>query len=89
MQKKLMDHAAVHPNIFLRNDASDMALHMDSNAAYLVLSKARSKTAGHLQFSNHPNGNHFHFLNGEILVVYEIYQHTVSLEAESETAEVL
>jgi hypothetical protein len=44
----LMDYAHTYPLAILHYHASDMALHIDSDAAYLVLPNARSHYAGHL-----------------------------------------
>lgn len=43
----LMDYAATHPLAIIRYHASDMILHVDSDAAYLVQPNARSRYAGH------------------------------------------
>ena len=83
--QQLMDYAATHLNVIVRCCASDMVLHVDSDATYLVLSKARSRIAGSLQLSNHPNGNHAPFLNEEILIACNILPHFVSSAADSET----
>jgi len=47
-----MDYAHTYPNAILRYYASDMCLHVDSDAAFLVLPKARSRGAGHFYFSD-------------------------------------
>jgi hypothetical protein len=44
---QLLDYAATHPNATIRYYASDMILKADTDAAYLVLPKARSRVAGH------------------------------------------
>lgn len=51
---QLLDYAATYPNAVIRYHASDMILHVDTDAAYLVLPKARSRIAGHYFLSNHP-----------------------------------
>ena len=43
---RLMDYLSTYPNTFLRFHASDMILHIDSDAAYLVLPKAKSRITG-------------------------------------------
>ena len=50
---KLMDYAATYPNAKLQFFASDMILHVDSDAAYLVQPGARSRIAGYYILSNH------------------------------------
>ena len=48
-----MDYTHNYPNATSRYYASDMQLHVDSDAAYLVLPKARSRGAGHFFLSIH------------------------------------
>ena len=48
----LMDYAHTHPDAKIRYHTSDMQLYIDSDDAYLVLPKARSRGAGHFYFSN-------------------------------------
>jgi len=43
---ELMNFLATHPNGIIRYYASDMILHVDTNAAYLVLPNAKSSIAG-------------------------------------------
>ena len=48
----LMDYAHTYPDATIRYHASNMQLYMDSDAAYLVLTKAHSRDTGHFYFSN-------------------------------------
>ena len=48
----LMDYLFTHPNAKLRYYASDMQLHVDSDAAYLVAPKAKSRVAGYFYLSD-------------------------------------
>ena len=50
----LMDYPATHPLAIIRYHASDMILHVDSDAAYLVQPNARSRYAGHFFLSSNP-----------------------------------
>jgi hypothetical protein len=50
----MLDYAATYPNAVLRYHASDMVLHVDTDAAYLVLPKACSVIAGHYFLSDNP-----------------------------------
>jgi hypothetical protein len=53
--KMLLDYAATYPLAIIRYHASDMALHTDTDAAFLVLPNARSRYAGHYILSDtHP-----------------------------------
>ena len=51
---KLLDYVSCYPNAVIRFHASDMCLHVDLDVAYLVLTKARSRLAGHSFLSDHP-----------------------------------
>ena len=58
----LMDYAHTYPNAKIRYHASDMCLHIDSDAAYPVQPQARSRVAGHFYLSDKipletPNSN--------------------------------
>jgi hypothetical protein len=52
--KMLLDYAATYPTAIIRYHASNMALHIDSDAAYLVLPNACSRYAGHYFLSDYP-----------------------------------
>ena len=41
-----MDYAHSYPNTVIGYHASDMRLHIDSDAAYLVMTNAKSRGAG-------------------------------------------
>ena len=43
----LLDYAATHPNAKLRFTASDMVLHIGTDAAFLLQSQAKSRVAGY------------------------------------------
>ena len=49
----LLNDAATYPDYVTRYHASDMILHDDTDAAYLVLPKACSRIAGHFYIRNH------------------------------------
>jgi hypothetical protein len=53
--KMLLDYAATNPEATVRYHASDMCLHIDSDAAYLVQPKGHSRAAGHFYLSNKPS----------------------------------
>ena len=63
-----MDYLHTYPNAFIQYYASNMVLHVDSNTAYLVAPKARSRVAGNFHLSNHPNITKHPKLNGTILL---------------------
>ena len=86
--RMLLDYAATYPNAKIGFHASDMILHIASDAAYLVLPNAKSRVSGHYYLSNktieHPSitppPN-----NGPILTMCNGIKKTVSSAAESET----
>ena len=81
-----MDYAATYPNVYIRYFASDMVLHIDSDAAYLVALKAKSRIAGFYYLSNHPTKTDTPTLNGAIHVECKTLRHVVASAAEAETA---
>ena len=84
--QRLMDYVHTYPNAYIRFYTSDMILHVDSDAAYLVAPKARRRIAGYFHLSDHPNIKKPPKLNGAILVECKILRHVVSSSAESEVA---
>ena len=70
----------------LRYHASNMHLHIDSDAAYLVAPKARSRIAGFYYFKKDHNGNIMNAPNHPILIECKCLRHVVSSAAEAETA---
>ena len=51
----VLDYATAYPNTIICCKASDMVLHVDSDAAYLTIPEARSCHAGHFYLSNCPS----------------------------------
>ena len=86
--KQLLDYAATFPNVTLRFHASDMILHVDSDAAYLVQDGARSRIAGHYILSSRPPPAPQIPLkrpNAPILVECKTLRNVVASAAEAET----
>ena len=50
----LLNYSATHPDATIRYIASDMCLHVDSDASYLSVSKARSHVVGFHYLSSQP-----------------------------------
>ena len=50
--KWFLDYSATYPNAIIRYHASKMVLHIDSDAAYLVMTEYRSVYAGHFYLSD-------------------------------------
>ena len=54
----LLDYLACNPNAKLRYQASDVILHVESDAAYLVAPNAKSRIAGYSYFTDLPSKHH-------------------------------
>lgn len=82
----LLDYAATHPDAKLRFRASDMVLHIDTDAAFLVQPKAKSRIAGYYFMGSSiiRNGIPETELNAPILVQVKTIRYTVGSAAEAE-----
>jgi hypothetical protein len=81
----LLDFAATYPNAKVRYHASDMVLHIDTDAAYLVMPNAKSRIAGYFYLSSNTNANGTPVpMNGPILVECTTIKHVVGSAAEAE-----
>ena len=80
--KQLLDYVATYPNVAIRFHASDMVLHIHSDAAYLVMPKARSRIAGYFYFDN--KTTKLPLLNGALLVECKTLRRVVCSAAEAE-----
>jgi hypothetical protein len=78
---QLLDYLATRPDATIRYHASDMILHIHSDASYLSVSNAQSSLGG-LFLSAPPPGQDK--LNGSILNVAAVIKHVVASAAESE-----
>ena len=79
---RLLDYVATYPTAQLRFYASDMILNIDSDAAYLVLPKARSRLAGYFRMLD-KTPKYYH--NGAVLIECKTIRTVVSSAAEAET----
>jgi hypothetical protein len=79
---QLLDYMAIHPDATIRYHASDMILHIHSDASYLLVSKARSRLGG-LFFLGKKSPEH-DTINGYILNVASVIKNVVASAAESE-----
>ena len=82
---QLLNCAATYPNAILRFHTSGMVLHADSDAAYLVMPKARSGIAGYFYMNDHPEVVFPPKLNALVLVECKTLRHVVTSSAEAET----
>ena len=86
---QLLDYAATYPDIIVRFHASDMILYSESDAAYLVMPKAKSRIAGYFYLSNKTPINQeipTPPQNGPLHIVCKTLCHIVASAAEAETA---
>jgi hypothetical protein len=79
---QLLDYLATHPDATIRYHASDMILHIHSDASYLSVSNARSHLGGLFFCSDKPQQEDT--LNGSILNVVSVIKNMVASVAESE-----
>jgi hypothetical protein len=79
---QLLDYLAAHPDAAIRYHASDMILHIHSDASYLSVSNARSRLGGLFSLGN--KSPEQDTLNGSILNVASVIKNVVASAAESE-----
>ena len=84
---RLLDYAATCPNVVIHYHVRDMILCGDTDAAYLVLPKARICIAGHFYLSDHPPPTDMPKpkLNVTTLTVYQTLKNLVASAEEAET----
>ena len=82
--KRLLDFVATFPAVYVRFYASDMLLKVDTDAAYLVMPKSRSRIAGYFYLGNAPTSVPHPKLNGAILIECKTLRHVVASAAEAE-----
>jgi hypothetical protein len=79
----LLNYCTTYPNATIRYRASDMILHIHSDASYLTESEARSRAGGHHFLSDKPNSQPAK-PNGPILNLAKILRNVMSSAAEAE-----
>jgi hypothetical protein len=86
--RHLLDYCATHPNPTIRFHASDMVLHVESDASYLSEAEAKSRYAGYFYLSKNPNGTNILYppMNGAVLFNANIIKETVASAAEAKLA---
>jgi len=87
----LLNYCATHPDAVVRFHASDMILHVDSDASYLSAPKARSRAGGYHYLSSKPPDPPDPDappppFNGAITILCQIMREVVSSAAEAELA---
>jgi hypothetical protein len=80
---KLLNYCNTHPETKTRYHASDMILHIHSNASYLSENEAKNR-AGEFFYMGNTTKNDKKLTNGAILIVSKALKHVMSSAAEAE-----
>jgi hypothetical protein len=80
---KLLNYCNTHPETKTRYHASEMILHIQSDASYLSENEAKSRAGGFFYMGNITK-NDKKLTNRAILVVSKVLKHVMSSEAEAE-----
>ena len=83
-QQCFLNYCATNPDASIVYYASDMIIRGDTDAAYLVASKARSRNAAYIFMGNKDRNNQI--INGPIMVIAKILKMVVASAAEAEVA---
>ena len=84
----LLDYAENYPNAILRYKYSNMVLHVNSDAEYIIIPEARSCYAGHFYLIDWPSPSPIKpnpKINGPIHTECKTIHNVVSSAAEAET----
>jgi hypothetical protein len=85
---KLLNYCNTHPETKKRYHASDMILHIHSDASYLSENEAKSRAGGFFYMGN-KNKTDKKLTNGAILIISKVLKHVISSAAEAEIGAVL
>ena len=77
-----LNYCATHPDASITYEASDMILHVHSDASYLTEPRARSRVGGHFYMSDKQSQSNK--LNGPILSIGKILRPVLASAAEAE-----
>jgi hypothetical protein len=80
---KLLNYCNTHPDTKIRYHASDMILHIHSDASHLSENEAKSRAGGFIYMGN-TTKNDKKLTNGAILIVSKVLKHVMSSAAEAE-----
>ena len=83
-QACFLNYCATNPDASIVYYASDIVICKDTDAAYLVASKARSRNAAYIFMGNKDSNNQI--INGLIMAITEILKMVVSSVTEAEVA---
>jgi calcineurin-like phosphoesterase family protein len=85
---KLLNYCNTHPDTKTLYHASDMILHIHSDASYLSENEAKSRAGGFFYMGNNTK-NDKKLTNGAILIVSKVLKHVMSSASEAEIGAVL
>jgi hypothetical protein len=80
---KLLNYCNTHPETKIRYHASDMILHIHSDASYLSENEAKSRAGGFFYMGSN-NKTDKKLTNGAILIISKVLKHVMSSAAEAE-----
>jgi hypothetical protein len=80
---KLLNYCNTHPETKIRYHASDMILHIHSDASYLSENGAKSRAGGFFYMGSGTKTDK-KLTNGEILIISKVLKHVMSSAAEAE-----
>jgi hypothetical protein len=80
---KLLNYCNTHPETKIRYHASDMILHIHSDASYLSENEAKSRAGGFFNMGSDTKTNK-KLTNGAILIISTVLKHVMSSAAEAE-----
>jgi hypothetical protein len=80
---KLLNYCNTHPETKIRYHASDMILHIHSDASYLSEREAKSRAGGLFYMGSSTNRDK-KLTNGAILIISKVLKHVMSSAAEAE-----
>jgi hypothetical protein len=80
---KLLNYCNTHPETKIRYHASDMILHIHSDASYLSEKEAKSRAGGFFYMVSGTNTDK-KLTNGAILIISKVLKHVMSSAAEAE-----
>ena len=81
-----LNYCSTHPDSSITYHASDMILHLHSDASYLTAPKARSRVGGPFYLGNQPDQSNLQ-PNGPILAFAKVIKAIVSSAAEAEVGD--
>jgi hypothetical protein len=80
---KLLNYCNTHPETKIRYHASDMILHIHSDASYLSENEAKRRAGGFFYMGSNTKTDK-KLTNGAILIISKVLKHVMSSEAEAE-----